>query len=399
MSGWAGSGAGSSGAAPTVTAWSVATALGPTRADHEAALRAGRSGLRPATSVPFETMIGAIDWPLRPLPASLADWESRCARLALHLLDGVAHEAEAARTRWGAERLAVVLGTSTGGMAATERACRALRASGALPADYDLDRQHSFYGAAEVVRRRLRAEGPTYVVSTACSSSGKALGSALRLIRHDEADAVLVAGVETSSDTTLHGFRSLGILARAACRPFALGRDGISLGEGGAMLLIERAGDARVRVLGVGESSDAHHMSAPHPEGEGARLAMEQALAAAGLRAADVDHINAHGTGTPHNDVAEAIAITRVFGRSPLVASTKGYTGHLLGAAGAVEAAFGVLAIEGGFVPASLGASPVDPEIEASIALEPRSLPCRVVLSNSFGFGGSNVSVVLGAVP
>jgi 3-oxoacyl-[acyl-carrier-protein] synthase-1 len=235
------------------------------------------------------------------------------------------------------------------------------------------------------------------VVSTACSSSAKVFGTARRLLQAGMADAVLVGGADSLCLTTLRGFGSLQALSARPCRPFAAQRDGTSIGEGAAFMLLERQGDGPALLLGVGESSDAHHMSHPHPEGVGAQAAMVGALAMAGLDGSAVDYVNAHGTATPANDAVEARAIQRVVGTRVAVASTKGYTGHLLGAAGITEAVFAVMAIERSFVPESLGAAPLDPAVEVEVVRAVRRMPVRHVLSNSFAFGGSNASVVFGA--
>jgi 3-oxoacyl-[acyl-carrier-protein] synthase I len=303
----------------------------------------------------------------------------------------------AAVRRSGGERVAVVVGTSTGGILETERAFGAHAQGGRLPPDFDFDRQHSFHGLLEVLRAVTGADGPAYVVSTACSSSGKVFAAGRRLILAGLADAVLVGGVDTLCQTTLRGFGCLQALSRTPCRPFHAARDGTSIGEGGAFALLAREGEGPIRLLGAGESSDAYHMSHPHPEGLGARLAMEEALAMAGMPASQVDHVNAHGTGTPANDLPEARAISAVLGDAVPVASTKGYTGHLLGAAGATEVVLSALSIVHGFVPESLGAEPVDPGVTVSICRAAVSRPVRTVLSNSFAFGGSNVSLLLGA--
>lgn len=293
--------------------------------------------------------------------------------------------------------MAIVVGTSTGGILETERALGYCAAAGHFPGGFDLQRQHAFHGLLEGLRSLCGAQGVAWVVSTACSSSAKALGSARRLLSSGLADAVLVGAADSLCGTTLRGFESLQALSRTACRPFCATRDGLSLGEGGAFLLLERSGDGPARLLGVGESSDAHHMSHPHPEGLGAEAAMREALAQAGLAGAEVDHVNAHGTATPANDLIEARAIRRVVGPTVPVCSTKGYTGHMLGAAGLTEAVFAVVAIERGIAPASLGADPVDPQIEIDIAREARRMRVRRVLSNSFAFGGNNACVLMGA--
>ncbi len=381
-----------------VTAFAVANALGSSANAVAAELEAGRSGLRPCPfDLPFETVCGTFAGHLESLPASLARHDSRIARMALAVIEGMGREVASAVRRWGSSRVAIVLGTSTGGILESERAFRTHAATGRLPDRFDFDRQHAFHGFLEAVRASTGARGPAYVVSTACSSSGKVLGTAQRLIAADLADAVVTGGVDTLCDTTLRGFGSLQALSRGPCRPFSTERDGTSIGEGGAFLLVERNGEGRVLLLGVGESSDAYHMSHPHPEGLGARLAMEEAMRQAGLDGSAIDHVNAHGTGTVANDAVEARAIAATVGTAAAVTSTKCYTGHLLGAAGATEAVFAALAIERGVVPATLGAEPLDPEVTIDVCLEPRRGRFRTALSNSLGFGGSNVAVLLGA--
>jgi 3-oxoacyl-[acyl-carrier-protein] synthase-1 len=249
----------------------------------------------------------------------------------------------------------------------------------------------------EAVRLRTGLEGPGFIVSTACSSSAKAFASAQRLLDADLCDAALVGGVDSLCQTTLRGFQSLEVLAKDPCRPFAQDRKGISIGEGCALALLERDGEAATAFLGAGETSDAHHMTAPHPQGLGAKAAMEEALRSAGLTAANVDHVNAHGTGTVLNDAAESLALRALFEDRVPVVSTKGYTGHLLGAAGATEAVFSILALEQGWIPASLGAAPLDPSLGIWVPQETLTRRSRVVLSNSLAFGGSNVSLAFGA--
>jgi 3-oxoacyl-[acyl-carrier-protein] synthase-1 len=210
-------------------------------------------------------------------------------------------------------------------------------------------------------------------------------------------DAAIVGGIDTLCSMTLHGFHSLDALSKGACRPFSAERDGLNIGEGGAFLLVEREGEPMAMLEGVGESSDAYHISAPHPKGLGAKLAMERAIAAAGCTASSVDHVNAHGTGTRLNDGSESAAIEALLGREVPVVSTKSYTGHMLGAAGATEAAMAVMSIADGWIPASLRAAPVDPKIMVRVNLERLEGPVRRVVSNSFAFGGNNISVVIGA--
>jgi 3-oxoacyl-[acyl-carrier-protein] synthase-1 len=225
-------------------------------------------------------------------------------------------------------------------------------------------------------------------------------GNAARMIAAGICDAAVVGGVDTLCLTTLCGFHSLDLTAPGPCRPFDAAREGISIGEGGAFALLEQEGAASridARLLGIGESGDAHHMSTPHPEGLGARLAMERALRCAGLAPGDIDYVNLHGTGTRTNDAAEDRAVSALFdGRTPC-SSTKGATGHLLGAAGATEIILSILALQQGMLPGSANTREVDPAMRCRYLVDPRPAAARRVLSNSFGFGGSNCSVVLGA--
>jgi len=235
------------------------------------------------------------------------------------------------------------------------------------------------------------------MASTACTSSGKTYATAQRLIAADIIDAAIVGGLDTLCTMTLQGFNSLQALDRLPCRPFRKERSGISIGEGGSFALVERSGDARVLIEGIGETSDAYHISAPHPLGLGAQAAMRDALAAAGRKPEDIDHVNAHGTGTHLNDSAEGNAIKEVLGTKVPCVSTKAYTGHTLGAAAALEMAFSACAIEEGFLPPSLGGGVIDPKIEINIPTDKTVGKFQRVLSNSFAFGGNNVSVLVGA--
>jgi len=381
-----------------VTGYAVLSALGGTRAEHLAALAAGRTGLGPSPlPLSFATAVGAVHTPLPDLPAALEPWSTRIARMTAHLLEQIDEPLRRARQRWRPERIGILLGTSTGGGESTERAYRKFLADGTFPGRYDFLRQHTFGALLHVVRTLTGATGPAWMVSTACTSSAKPLASAWRLISSGMLDAAIVGGVDTLCAMTLTGFESLQALDRVPCRPFCKDRSGVSIGEGGALALVEREGDARVLIEGVGETSDAYHISAPHPEGEGARAAMSEALALAGCRAEDIDHVNAHGTGTRLNDAAEAKAIRAVFGSPLPVVSTKGFTGHTLGAAGAIEFAFAAYAIEEGWIPPSVGANPLDPELGLNVPHQLVRGRFRRVISNSFAFGGNNVSVLVGA--
>jgi 3-oxoacyl-[acyl-carrier-protein] synthase-1 len=337
------------------------------------------------------------------LPPALADHDCRNNRLAMLGLetDGFDSAVRAAIGRHGRRRIGIFLGTSTAGMLQTELAYRRRDpATGALPADYHYRSTHNSFSLAEFARAWFGVEGPAVVVSTACSSSAKVFATAERMLACGLIDAALVGGVDTLCLTTLYGFSSLELTSPRPCRPYDTVRDGISVGEAAAFALLERPGDSldadAVLLLGAGESSDAYHMSSPHPEGLGARLAMAGALRAAGLGADDIDYINLHGTATPSNDAAEGKAVAQLFGDRVPCSSTKGATGHTLGAAGAVEALICALALRHGLVPGSAHTEHPDPAIALDYRLVSHRQPVTRALSNSFGFGGSNCSLVLG---
>ena len=369
------------------------------------ALREKRSGLAPCG---FET--ARIDTYVGPVPelddfhvrSDLQDYDCRNNRLAQLCLeqDGFAKEIAAARDRYGAGRIGLYLGTSTSGLHTTELAYRRRDPkTGALPADYRYAKTQNAYSLGEFVRRYLGLAGPGFVVSSACSSSAKVLGNAARMIAAGICDAAVVGGVDSLCLMTLYGFHSLGLTSPGPCRPYDVDRDGISIGEGGGFALLERAErveSGAIQLLGVGESSDAYHMSTPHPEGLGARMAMQQALDLAGLEPSDIDYVNLHGTATRSNDASEDKAVLEVFGRQTPCSSTKGATGHLLGAAGITEAIIAILAIGDGLMPGSANTRSVDPALKCNYLLENRQAKVTRALSNSFGFGGSNCSLIVG---
>lgn len=379
--------------------YSVCCALGQTRAEVAGRLFAGQGGLAPAPfALPFATMCGALRHEPPALPKELARFSTRQARLTLAALAPVRQALDARIERYGRQRVAIVLGSSNAGLDTTERMhAEHARDAGAAHASSLYD-QHAFSAVLALLEQLTGIAGPMLFVSTACSSSGKAFASAARLIRAGLADAALVGGVDALCEMTVRGFRSLGVLSAGACRPFAVDRDGISIGEGAAFFVLDRESAAPLRLLGCGEGADAHHMTAPHPQGEGAERVMREALTQAGLAPEQVDLINAHGTATEQGDASEALAIARLFGEVPVV-STKGYTGHALGAAGALEAALCLLTLEHGIAPQSLGSEPADPALPIRVLGARAQGTYRYVLSNSFAFGGSNVSLVFGRQP
>jgi 3-oxoacyl-[acyl-carrier-protein] synthase-1 len=390
-----------------ITRFTAVNALGRGTGAVLDALRAARSGLRPCAfeRVGFETFVGEVagvdDSPVIPRLAEFDCRNNRLAQLGLEQ-DGFAQTVAAARERYGARRVAVILGTSTGGMLETEHAYQQRDPqSGTLPGWYRLATTHNLYSLSDFVRRYCGLEGPASMISTACSSSAKVFASAARLMAQGLADAVVVGGVDSLCRNTLYGFASLDLVGREPCRPCDAQRGGISIGEAAGFALLERPGSVKqhsgIALLGYGESSDAYHMSTPHPEGEGAALAMQRALDCAGLEPATVDYINMHGTASLVNDSMEDKAITAVFGKDTPASSTKGWTGHALGAAGITEAVISMLCIQHSFIPGCLNSKTVDPSFTSRILMQSERAPVRRVLSNSFGFGGSNASLIFGA--
>jgi 3-oxoacyl-[acyl-carrier-protein] synthase I len=369
-------------------------------------LLAQRSGLKRCgfETVDIDTHVGEVPGvDAVRLPSDLSRFDCRNNRLAELALrqDGFLEAVQQAASRWNRKRIGVFMGTSTAGILQTELAYRQRDlVTGALPPSFEYGATHNSFSVADYLRQRLRLEGPAVVVSCACASSAKVFGSARRMIEAGMIDAALVGGVDSLCLTTLYGFHSLQLSSPLPCRPFDVARDGISIGEAAAFALLERPTDSMdgddVLLLGVGESSDAYHMSAPHPEGHGARRAMQAALRAAGLDPGAIDYINLHGTGTPSNDRSESHAVTSVFGATTPSSSTKGATGHTLGAAGALEAVISAIALRNGFMPGGVHTTQIDPTLTAYYIRENRHSPVSHVLSNSFGFGGTNCSLVFG---
>ena len=356
-------------------------------------------------------LVDDSDWP--------APLRSRNNRLLATALEQLAPELEALKRQGIApERIGVVLGTSTSGVGETEQMMQDYRAGIAAgkpnaeswPTDFEYGRQE--LGApARCVAWLSGARGPVYTLSTACTSSAKALASARRLLASGQCDAVIAGGADSLCHMTVKGFMSLEAVSRKQSQPLGAERDGINLGEAAVLFVVtpERGG---VQLTGVGESSDAHHISAPCPDGSGAEAAMRGALASAGRAPGEIDYINLHGTATPLNDAMESLAISRLFGtdadsdtgsdidhaRLPAISSTKALTGHTLGACGALEAAFCWLALEHGRLPPHAtpreALDPTLPALNIVYRDRPETPPLRV-MSNAFAFGGNNISLVL----
>ncbi len=332
------------------------------------------------------------------LPAALAAFDSRNHRLAWLGLgqDGFLERAHALRERHGAARVALLLGTSTSSIGETERAYRELDADGRFPAAQRRAAIHQPHALGLFAAHALGLSGPNLTIATACSSSAKVFASAERLLRLGLADAAIVGGVDTLCDSVLFGFNSLQLVSGEECRPFDADRRGLSLGEAAGFAILERMPqNGKVEkgtnlLLGYGEASDAHHMSAPHPQGLGAECALDDALARAGIDPQQVDYINLHGTASRQNDEVEAALIARRFPATTRASSTKGWSGHTLGAAGILEATITLIALERGLVPGTLNTRELDPACGPQIRIDNGEADMRIALSNSFGFGGNN---------
>ncbi len=381
-----------------VTAYTATSACGRGLHALRSALRGGHSGLRlnDFSTAPLSTWIGRVDGlEESPLPNSLAEWECRNNRLAWLALqqDEWLAKLEALQSRYSAHRIAIVMGTSTSAIGETEGAYARLDAAGAFPADQYRSVVHTPHSLGGFVQAATGLRGPCVTVATACSSSAKVFAQAARLINAGIVDAALIGGVDTLCGSVLFGFNALGLVAPNRCQPFDVARCGLSLGEAGGYAIIERDGDGP-RLLGYGESSDAHHMSSPHPEGLGARLSMQAALTRAGCDASEVDYINLHGTATPKNDEIEAAAVAALFPESTRASSTKGWTGHTLGAAGIVESVIALDALVTGLMPGTLGCEQPDPACGPQLLRETMQTTARISMNNSFGFGGNNCSLL-----
>ncbi|TWT13690.1 beta-ketoacyl-[acyl-carrier-protein] synthase family protein [Reyranella sp. CPCC 100927] len=387
-----------------LTAMGIATPLGRGKADNSAGLFSGTRGtfaarddLVPERRVLVGTVAG--DLPRTPFP----ELDCRNNRLMQVVLDEIRDPIADAARRYGPDRIAVVLGTSTSGIADAEAAFAERKRTGVWPSTFDYQQQE-IGGLSQYAVRYLGLRGPAYTVAVACSSSAKVFASARRLIRSGVVDAAVVGGADTLSRMTLNGFATLEALSPTHCNPFSANRDGITIGEGASAFLVEPT-EAEVMLKGIGESSDAYHASAPDPTGLGAASAMRRALADAGLPGSAIAYVNLHGTATPLNDAMESKAVAAVLGGQVPASSTKPLTGHMLGAAGGCEAAFLWLALTHAYNPGCLLPPHVwdgvpDPELPSLNLVTPDSRlpPNRGVsmLTSSFAFGGSNMALVMG---
>ncbi|WP_426417219.1 beta-ketoacyl-[acyl-carrier-protein] synthase family protein [Aestuariirhabdus sp. LZHN29] len=390
-----------------ITAYTASNSAGIGNRRLLKALQADASGLAVNDFNELPTYIGRVrELDNYSLGAQYRDLDCRNNHLADLCLrqDGFEEQVSELRQAVGATRLGLFLGTSTSGIYDFEQAY-VNQGSGEEGTRAPLNPGVPYmgtvsnYSLVDFVSRRLAITGPQFCVSTACSSSAKVFAMAQRMLEAGWIDGAVVGGVDSLCNSTLYGFNSLSLISSHPCRPGGLGRDGINIGEGGGFMLLQRCESPEqgpLCLLGVGESSDAYHISSPHPAGDGAVSSMTQALDSAGLQATDIDYINLHGTATPVNDAVEALAVSRVFAPAPLCSSTKGWTGHTLGAAGITEAVICALAIEKELVPGSLNRGTLDPELPIAVVDATRKGNPRRALSNSFGFGGNNCSLILG---
>lgn len=349
-----------------------------------------------------DALVGRVASELPIMPAHLVRHNSRNNRLLLASLEQIRTEVDEAISRFGRSRIGVVIGTSTSGIAEGEPAIAEWSQQGALPKNFYYTQQE-IGASAPFLAEYLGLLGPAYTVSTACTSSAKALVSARLLLNAGICDAVLAGGADSLCRLTVSGFAALESVSPVRCNPMSLNRCGINIGEGSVLFLVTRQ-DAPIALLGCGETSDAHHMSAPEPNGRGAERAMQSAMSDAGVTEKDIAYVNLHGTATQKNDEMESRAMHRVFPDGVPASSTKPLTGHMLGAAGATEAAFCWLALAGdnANLPPHVWDEIPDPSlpqlhlVKAGECMNQQGR--RILLSNGYAFGGSNVSLVIGDV-
>ncbi len=364
-------------------------------------LQGNQSGMLPTGPLLTgrESMVGTVRQPLPELPIAFSEFDCRNNRLLVAAVAQIEDRIQHLRSEYGPQRIGVLIGTSTSGITAGENAMEALISSGEMPGDYHY-RQQEIGTAAEFLARYLLLDGPRYTVSTACSSSAKIFASGERLLAAGLCDALVAGGSDCLCKLTVNGFDALSSLSDGICNPFSANRDGINIGEGAALFLLTRA-EAPIRLAGVGESSDAYHMSAPDPSGKGAELAIRQALDNASVTPELIGYINLHGTATAKNDEMESRIIERIFGPETPCSSTKSQIGHTLGAAGAQEIGLCCLLLgarnQAQCLPQHLWDGEADPTLP-TIGLTPgeSNWDRSLFMSNSFAFGGSNVSVIIG---
>jgi 3-oxoacyl-[acyl-carrier-protein] synthase-1 len=337
------------------------------------------------------------------LPEGLEHLQSRNNQLAWLGLqqDRFLENVTDIKSRVGADRIGIVIGTSTSSIGRTEEAYERLLPTDEMPEEYRQPQVHTLHSPGLFIAHATGLTGPSMTISTACSSSAKVFASAARWIQNGIVDAVLVGGVDSLCNSVLYGFNSLELISSDQCRPFDRRRNGINIGEACGYALVAREGilpEARVRLAGYGESSDAYHMAQPHPEGRGAVIAIDLALERAGLTADSIDYVNLHGTATPANDRIEGRVLAQRFDEKTMASSSKGWTGHALGAAGILESVITLEAMSSGIIPGTLNCDEMDPEIEFKVTTDNVHAEVHYALSNSFGFGGNNAALIFGQI-
>ena len=386
------------------TDYTATSAAGTGLVELRESLSTRRSGLRANDfdGCDLDTWIGRVAGVENiELPARLAGLQSRNNQLAWLGLqqDDLLNSVLALSDRIGAHRIGVIMGTSTSSIGRTEEAYSQLNESGRMCPDLRQPGVHNLHSPGTFVSAATGLIGPSLTISTACSSSAKVFATASRWIRHGVVDAALVGGVDSLCLSILYGFNSLELISSYPCKPFDRDRSGINIGEAAGYAIVTReslANDAGLALLGYGESSDAHHMSHPHPEGKGASFAMQHALARAQVDATSIDYVNLHGTASKANDRVETYALAEQFNKNTLVSSTKAWTGHALGAAGILEAVIAMDTLRTGLIPGTLNRENDDPEFRFDVLTDNIEKHVDHSMSNSFGFGGNNASLIFG---
>ncbi|WP_231893493.1 beta-ketoacyl-ACP synthase [Bathymodiolus septemdierum thioautotrophic gill symbiont] len=383
-----------------ITASTLVNALGVGKGTTLEAMFNSSSGLRNVhyPGMNFNTFLGLVNSvnnvELEDPLTKFSCRNNRLAKLALDTND-FRNEVDMAIERYGKDRIGVFLGTSTSGIAETENAYIGRNEETGKLLNIDMLYTDNTSSIQRYVCRSLGLTGVGMVISTACSSSAKVFASAYRHIQAGFCDAAVVGGVDSMCLTTLYGFNALQLVSEGICRPWDKNRQGINIGEAAGFVLLEKSsGNNHIRLTGYGESNDAYHISSPHPKGAGGKMAMESALMAAGINATDINYVNLHGTATPSNDQSESIGLSTVFNSEILCSSTKGMTGHTLGAAGINEAIICILALENSIIPANINLDTVDENLPVQVLTKSVKKSLNHIMSNSFGFGGSNCSLI-----
>lgn len=387
-----------------ITNYTATSAAGIGLSELRESLVMRRSGLRKNdfAGCDLDTWIGRVESVENTeIPSQLAELQSRNNQLAWLGLqqDGLLDSVKTLSEQIGAHRIGVIMGTSTSSIGRTEEAYSQLEESGRMRPELRQPGVHNLHSPGTFVAAATGLKGPAITISTACSSSAKVFATASRWIQHGIVDAALVGGVDSLCLSILYGFNSLELISADPCKPFDRDRNGINIGEAAGFALVTRenlAADANIALLGYGESSDAHHMSHPHPEGKGALFAIQRALARAGVDANSIDYVNLHGTASKANDRVETYALAAQFKDNTLVSSTKGWTGHTLGAAGILEAVIALDTLHTGLIPGTLNRKIDDPEFRFDVLSDNVEKRVDYAISNSFGFGGNNASLVFG---